>query len=70
MSIQTVCALESFFVAMCLHPEVQRKGQMELDKLIAVTHALPTFADRPRLHYINAIVEECLRWQIVAPLGG
>lgn len=54
---------------MCLHPEVQRKGQMELDELIAVTHSLPTFADRSRLHYISAIVEESLRWQIVAPLG-
>jgi len=65
----TTCSLESFFVAMCLHPEVQKKAQMELDELLAMTHSLPTFADRPKLHYVNAIVEECLRWQIVAPLG-
>lgn len=69
MPIQIVSALQSFFVAMCLHPEVQRKAQKELDGLISTTHTLPTFNDRPRLHYINAIVEECFRWQIIAPLG-
>ncbi|KAF9447106.1 cytochrome P450 [Macrolepiota fuliginosa MF-IS2] len=65
----TVCALQSFFVAMRLHPEVQRRAQKELDELVSITHSLPTFADRSRLHYINAIVEEVLRWQLVAPLG-
>ncbi|KXN80704.1 O-methylsterigmatocystin oxidoreductase [Leucoagaricus sp. SymC.cos] len=65
----TVCSLESFFVAMCLYPEVQRAAQAELDNLLAGTNSLPTFADRPKLPYILAVVEECLRWQIVAPLG-
>ncbi|KAJ3569054.1 hypothetical protein NP233_g5306 [Leucocoprinus birnbaumii] len=64
-----VCALESFFVAMCLHPEAQRRAQAELDQVFSVTNALPTFADRPKLPYVTAVVEECLRWQIVAPLG-
>lgn len=65
----TVCSLESFFVAMCLHPEVQRIAQAELDEVLSTTGALPTFADRLKLPYVAAVVEECLRWQIVAPLG-
>lgn len=54
---------------MCLYPEVQRKAQAELDENLSITHSLPTFADRPNLPYVTAIVEETLRWQIVAPLG-
>ena len=58
----------SFFVAMLLHPEMQKKAQDEID---AVTgqERLPTFEDRPRLPYVNAICKELLRWKPVVPLG-
>lgn len=59
--------MQSFFLAMCIHPEVQRKAQAELD---AVLHGrLPEFSDRPFLPYIQAIAKETLRWNPVAPLG-
>jgi len=54
-------------MAMVLHPEVQKKAQGELDKVIG--NRLPEFNDRPNLPYINAMVKESLRWQPVVPLG-
>jgi cytochrome P450 len=33
------------------------------------TDRLPTYADQEALPYINAIVKESLRWELVIPLG-
>jgi len=66
--MQTVSAVQSFFLAMALYPEVQKKAQMEIDTLIGNTR-LPDFTDRNALPYTNAIVKEAMRWQPVAPLG-
>ncbi|KAF9444943.1 cytochrome P450 [Macrolepiota fuliginosa MF-IS2] len=63
----TVSALQTFFMAMCLYPEVQRKGQAELDTVLK--GRLPEFDDRPSLPYIGAMVKETMRWQPVTPLG-
>jgi len=54
-------------MAMALYPEVQKKAQKELDKVIG--NRLPEFNDRPNLPYMNAMTKESLRWQLVAPLG-
>ncbi|KAI0825169.1 cytochrome P450 [Trametes gibbosa] len=60
--------LQTFFLAMALYPEVQRKAQAELDVVIGQDR-LPEFADLDSLPYIHAVVKECLRWQNVFPLG-
>jgi Cytochrome P450 len=65
---QTVSALMSLFVAMLLHPNVQKKAQEELDFAIG-RERLPTFEDRPRLPFIDAVCKELLRWRLVNPLG-
>lgn len=52
---------------MAMFPEVQKKAQAELDAVIG--SRLPTFEDRPQLPYIQAIVQEAMRWQQVTPLG-
>jgi len=54
-------------MAMVLYPEVQKKAQEELDRVVG--NRLPEFNDRLNLSYINAMVKESLRWQPVAPLG-
>jgi len=54
-------------MAMALYPEVQKKAQKELDKVIG--NRLPEFNDRPNLPYINAMMKESLRRQPVVPLG-
>jgi len=64
----TVSALMSLFVAMLLHPNVQKKAQEELDFAIG-RERLPTFEDRPRLPFIDAVCKELLRWRPVNPLG-
>jgi cytochrome P450 len=60
--------MECFFLAMTLHPEVQRKAQDEIHQVLGPCELL-TVADRPRLPYINAVVKEVLRWHPVGPMG-
>ncbi|KLO04414.1 cytochrome P450, partial [Schizopora paradoxa] len=64
----TVSAKYSFFLAMILYPDVQRKAQEELDRVVGMER-LPTFSDRKSLTYIGAIIKETLRWHPVVPLG-
>ncbi|KAL0958951.1 hypothetical protein HGRIS_014263 [Hohenbuehelia grisea] len=64
----TVSALSAFVLAMVIYPQVQRKAQEELDRVVG-TSRLPGFEDRDSLPYIDAIVKEVLRWNPVAPLG-
>jgi hypothetical protein len=68
MPIQTVSAIYSFFLAMTLHPEVQRKAQEEIDRVVG-NDRLPSFADRQQLPYVDAIAKEVFRWNAVAPNG-
>ena len=60
--------LESFVLAMVLHPAVVRKAHEELDRVVGRDH-LPTFADLENLPYIHAIVKETHRWRPVIPGG-
>ncbi|KAF5377278.1 hypothetical protein D9615_006445 [Tricholomella constricta] len=64
----SVSAISSFFLAMVLHPDVQRKARDELIRVVG-SGRLPTFKDRDRLPYINALLKEVLRWNPVAPLA-
>ena len=66
--LQTVSATTSFFLAMQLYPEVQRRAQAELDSIIG-SERLPSLDDRDRLPYVSALCDEVLRWMPVAPLG-
>ncbi|KAI1123054.1 cytochrome protein [Nemania abortiva] len=60
--------LTSFFLAMIMFPDVQRKAHEEIDRVIG-TERLPTFGDRESLPYIDAIVMEAWRWHPVLPMG-
>jgi cytochrome P450 len=63
-----VTAIKSFFIAMLRYPNIQKKAQDELDSVIG-RERLPTFEDRPRLPFIDAVCKEILRWNPVTPLG-
>lgn len=65
---KTVSSIACFFLAMALFPEVQRKAQQELDKVVG-DNQLPQFNDRESLPYINALVKEILRWHPVVPMN-
>jgi cytochrome P450 len=64
----TVSSLMTFFLAMMLFPDVQKKAQEELDRVIGGGR-LPTSADKGTLPYIDAIVKETHRWHPVAPMA-
>jgi cytochrome P450 len=51
-----------------MYPEVQTRAREEVDRVIG-TNRLPILADRDKLPYINAIVKEVVRWNVVAPTG-
>ena len=53
---------------MTLYPDIQRKAQEEIDKVVGKDR-LPTFADRENLPYVDAVINEVLRLNPVAPLG-
>ena len=53
---------------MMIYPDVQKRGQAELDSVIG-RERLPTFDDRPRLPFVDAVYKEVLRWHPVAPVG-
>jgi cytochrome P450 len=63
----TVSSLMTFFLAMTLFPDVQKKAQEELDRVMG--DRLPISADRESLPYIWAVVQETHRWHPVAPMA-
>ncbi|KAF3901771.1 hypothetical protein AA313_de0203516 [Arthrobotrys entomopaga] len=64
----TVAGLSFFFRAMILNPEVQKKAQEEIDRVIGKDR-LPTFEDRESLPYIEAVFKEALRFNPIVPAG-
>ncbi|TFK64016.1 cytochrome P450 [Pluteus cervinus] len=60
--------LRFFILAMRLFPEVMKKAQAELDRVVG-RERVPTFADRENLPYIRAVTKELLRWGVATPLG-
>ncbi|KAH6606234.1 hypothetical protein Trco_005387 [Trichoderma cornu-damae] len=64
----TVSTLMAFVLAMVLNPDVQRKAQEEIDRVIG-SHRLPAAGDQDKLPYINGIVKESLRYFPITPMG-
>ena len=52
---------------MVLNPEVVRKAQEELDRVVGKDR-LPDFSDREDLVYIDAVVKEIVRWAPPLPI--
>jgi cytochrome P450 len=53
----TPAALAGFVLAMVLYPDVQKKAQEELDRVVG-SDRLPLFSDRPSLPYMEALAKE------------
>ncbi|KAL4261411.1 cytochrome P450 family protein [Pleurotus pulmonarius] len=64
----TASSLETYILALLQHPEIQKKGQEEIDRVIGHDR-LPTFEDYDVLPYVECVVQEILRWHPTAPLG-
>ncbi|KAF9268822.1 cytochrome P450 [Marasmius fiardii PR-910] len=64
----TLSSVVTFFLAMAIHPEIQKRAQNELDTVVG-RDQLPTYADRSNLPFVEAILRETLRWSPALPLG-
>ncbi|KAF9002170.1 cytochrome P450 [Cyathus striatus] len=64
----TYSALSFFILAMVLFPECQKKAQAEIDEIIG-KNRLPEPGDRRSLPYVEAVLQEVLRWHTVIPTG-
>ncbi|EIW84794.1 cytochrome P450 [Coniophora puteana RWD-64-598 SS2] len=53
---------------MVLYPEVQKRAQEEIDKVVG-TDRLPDFQDRASLPYLEAVYRETMRLKPVGPIG-
>ncbi len=65
----TSSSMISSILAMCLFPDVQRKAQEELDRVVGHDRS-PTWDDEANLPYLQAVVKEVLRWRTVTILAG
>jgi hypothetical protein len=68
LQLKTVSSINSLFLALVVFPQVQRRAQAELDVVVG-RDRLPTFDDRLRLPYIEAMCKELMRWMMVSPIG-
>ncbi|CAE6434588.1 unnamed protein product [Rhizoctonia solani] len=64
----TVASTLVLIMAVAMHPEVQVKGQAEVDNIIN-ENRLPDMQDRKSMPYVQAVVKEVFRWKSVLPLG-
>ncbi|KAG2054397.1 cytochrome P450 [Suillus hirtellus] len=76
----TITTLSHFILAMVQHPHVLQRAQEELDNVLrsrgdglgssqSVANRLPTFEDRAKLPYCDAVFTETLRWGVPVPLS-
>lgn len=57
-----------------LHPEIQARVRAELDDVLGLDDEgnilrLPDFDDRPKLKYLEYVIQETTRWAPLSPLG-
>lgn len=64
----TAATVYGFMQAMLLYPDVQKRAQAEIDRVIGEDR-LPTMDDDTSLQYIRAIMKETMRWMPTAVTG-
>ncbi|KAF8815156.1 cytochrome P450 [Phlegmacium glaucopus] len=64
----TLTAVTNCVLALLNYPDVLKKAQEEIDRVIGPGNLL-TFEDRSSLPYINAIAKESTRWRDTTPLA-
>lgn len=65
----TSIAIDLVLMAMIIFPEVQKKCQEELDRVVAVDGKLPNYSERHKTPYFEAVLLEVSRWFCFVPVG-
>ncbi|KAF9255785.1 cytochrome P450 [Marasmius fiardii PR-910] len=63
-----VTSVSQFFLAMLQYPEIMKKAQEEIDRVVG-TDRLPNFSDRDSLPYVEALMLEVWRWGAPTPIN-
>ena len=53
--------MKTFILAMVLHPNVYKKAQAEIDRVVG-PERLPDFEDREQLPYLDCVLKEVFRY--------
>lgn len=59
--MQSVATMNAFMLAMVRNPEVFKKAQEEMDRVVGLDK-LPDYQDRSSLPYLDCVLKEVLRW--------
>lgn len=65
---QSSLVLQTFFFRMQENPAIQKQAQQEIDSVVG-RGRLPSFADKSKLPFIDALYKELLRHSPAAPGG-
>ncbi|KAG7095320.1 hypothetical protein E1B28_006085 [Marasmius oreades] len=65
----TITTLQYFFLMMAKYPSAHAKARTEIDSIIPHGTRLPTFADRSKLPYCEALFSEVLRHNAGVPMS-
>ena len=63
--LQTIGLLRTFVLAIVTHPDVARKAQEEIDRVVG-NERLPELKDRYNMPYISSILKETYRWDLTS----
>jgi len=69
-SQSTSTAIDVALMTMVLYPKTQRKCHEEIEKVIGADGELPSYGDRHKTPYIDAVIHEVVRFYSIAPIGG
>jgi cytochrome P450 len=64
----TAITIHMFFLMMCMYPDIQKNAQAEMDQIVG-RGRLPTFEDREKLPYLEALTKEVMRYHPAVPDG-
>ncbi|EOD43983.1 putative cytochrome p450 protein [Neofusicoccum parvum UCRNP2] len=64
----TASTLKNWVAAMATHPDVQRRAQAEIDRVVGPDR-LPADTDAASLPYVRQVIQETHRWLTAVPLG-
>ncbi|KIJ57218.1 hypothetical protein M422DRAFT_148860 [Sphaerobolus stellatus SS14] len=69
----TVAVIHALILQLILRPDIQKRAQLELDSVVGSPDSpefrLPTWEDRPRTPYLQALIKEILRWNPASGTG-